>query len=573
MKIEHRKSDNDKDLAKEWNLDPIFANLFITRGITTKSDLIYDIQNLLPPTLKGIDEACCILADAISLNKKIRIIGDYDTDGATSTALAMRFFQEISYKNVDYYIPNRHEEGYGINNNIVKKAKDDNVDLIITVDNGICANESINLARTLGIDVVVTDHHIPSRALPNANAIVNPKQNDCPFPSKNLAGVGVIFYVLIKVRTELKSKKFFEKNNIAIPIMSNYLDLVAIGTISDMVPLDYNNRLMVNYGIGLIRKKTTSKGVEHLIRINGGNCANFKSSDISYVISPLLNSAGRIAEMKYGVDCLLAKDVNEAKVQANILYAFNNKRKDIEKQMMSDALFQISNQKQIKSSIIVYGKEYNVGVIGIIAAKLKDKYGVPVIVFAPINDNKLAGSARSTDYYHIQEGLSRINDEHPELLLAFGGHKGAAGLTIDADNLSVFKEIFDKDLTKNRNLLKDEEPIYITDGALPNVYFSPSFVRAVVFDQPWGMDFPSPNFDGIFYVSRQMMVSDKLLSFNLRLDNGNEVRAVYFNYDKELWSSQRARVIQAIYSFDACRNSNDSSFNLIIREAKIIQTF
>lgn len=573
MKIIQRQSFFPKDNQTNWKIDPVLSSIFRARGITDIKELIYDIKKLLPPVLKGINEASNIIADAIMQDKKIRVVGDYDADGATSTALAMRFFRDINYQYIDYYIPNRHDEGYGINKNIVEQAHNENIDLIITVDNGISAIDEIQLAKQYQIKVVITDHHIPMEKLPVADAIVNPKQTDCPFESKNLAGVGVIFYVLTVVRTVLRERGFFSATNCSIPIMSNYLDLVAIGTIADMVSMDYNNRLMCNYGINLIRNKNTSYGLEELIKVTGSSCQNFKSSDISFALSPRLNAAGRLADMKYGVDCLLASNVQDAKVSANLLHVFNTQRKDIESKMMRLAVTEIEQQPNntTKSGIVICGKNFNIGVVGIIAAKLKDKYQKPVIVFTETTDGFISGSGRSVEGYNIHEGLTRINENTPNLIDSFGGHKGAAGITIRYSNLSEFEAAFLSDIETYMDSSENHGIVYISDGVLPPSYFTPSFARALVYDQPWGCDFPIPDFDGVFLVVKQVAINGRLLRLNLRLEDGSNVWAMYFNYDTNVWPNSNIRMIHAVYCFDISKNSDDTAFNLIIRGVDILE--
>jgi single-stranded-DNA-specific exonuclease len=369
MKIVHRYQ-QDNESIPNWHLDPILTRIFWSRGIRKIDELVYNINNILPPNFKGMNQAANIIAEAVMFSKKIRIIGDYDADGATSTALAMRFFKDIDFPAADYYIPKRQNDGYGLNSDIVDIANEQGIELLITVDNGITAIDAVKRAKELGLSVVITDHHLPASLYPMADAIVNPHQEGCEFKSKNLAGVGVIFYVLTCVRTILRQKGYFSIRNCSEPIMSRYLDLVAVGTVADIVSMDYNNRLMVSLGIQLIRKHMTSAGVEELIKVSGKRSINFTSLDIGFALSPRLNAAGRIDDMKYGVNCLLANDIYEAKTSATLLHGFNMRRKDLEKEMYNIAIDQVRiiYGEHIRTGIVVYHPNFHIGISGILAA-------------------------------------------------------------------------------------------------------------------------------------------------------------------------------------------------------------
>lgn len=565
MKIIRRCPNGAVNIPR-WQLDPVLTRIFWSRGIKNPQELVYNINDILPPNFKGINNASEIIAGAVVGSKKIRVIGDYDADGATSTALAMRFFKDIGFSNIDYYIPKRQNDGYGLNEDIVDNAKQQGVELIITVDNGISAVDAVKKAKDYGMQVVITDHHLPAEKYPIADAIVNPHQEGCEFKSKNLAGVGVIFYVLACVRAALRRHGYFAARSCQEPIMSSYLDLVALGTVADIVPMDYNNRLMVSLGIGLIRKHNTSLGIEELIKVSGRRSINFTSTDICFSVSPRLNAAGRIDDMKYGVDCLLSNDSHDAKTGATLLHSFNLRRRDIETEMYSIARDQIKAEYGdiVRTGIVIYHPDFHSGVSGILAAKLLDELNVPVIVFA---DNKttniLTGSGRSLGDYHLRNALERIG-ALGDMFKAFGGHKNAAGVSLYRDKLAEFKRLFSQDVDLFFNGVFPEKN-YVTDGELADPYFSSSFARALVYDHPWGADFPSPDFDGVFFLIKQIVVKNDHLRLLMRLENGKEIWAMYFYYDKTVWPNNRVNKVRVVYCFDIKSNSDDGVFGLIIR--------
>ncbi len=565
MKIIHR-SGVENCTIPQWNLDPVLTRIFATRGIKDTSELVYHVKDILPPNLKDIEVATTLICDAILAQQRIRIIGDYDTDGATSTALAMRFFKDIGYQQVDYYIPDRQTEGYGLNLQIVEHAKQQGVALLITVDNGIAALEAVAYAKKLGLQVVVTDHHLPTEQLPPADAIVNPQQKGCTFASKNIAGVGVIFYVLTCVRTQLRTRGYFVATNLTVPNMTHYLDLVAIGTVADVVPMDYNNRLMVSLGINLIRQKNTSLGLCELIRIAGRSAKTFTSIDIGFSLSPRLNAAGRVGNMRFSVDCLLSSQEQQAKSAASLLQTFNLQRRDIEKDMLKIAQEQIQQVygNYIATGIVLYDPRFHLGVSGIVANKVKEQYNVPVIVLANTAQSGVcSGSARSIGEYHIKDALARI-DQQAHLDLVFGGHKLAAGLTLNLTNLSTFRQVFGQDVDAFFHG-QFPEVVYETDGQLGNNYFCSSFARAITYDHPWGEAFPAPKFDGEFELYRQFVVNHQHLRVILRLSNGQTISGMYFNFDHTFWPNRSIRRVRAVYQFNTACNSDDTSFSLIIR--------
>ena len=563
MKIIRRLPQN---IEKKFigNLDPILTRLFLSRGVDDVRNLIYTPKNLLKPNFLDIEKAAIRIVKAIEYGESIRVVGDYDADGATSTSLMIRFFNDIGYKKINYYIPKR-SEGYGISSDIVTKAKNDGISVLITVDNGISAFDAALKAKELEIDLIITDHHLPSEVLPLAYAIVNPQRKDCPFESKCICGCGVAFYLVIEIRKILREHNFFKSNNLNEPNVAYYLDLVAIGTISDVVELDHNNRVMVQLGLERIRRGLTSKGILELIKKGKKNPSNLTINDIGFCISPKLNAAGRVEDMRFGVECLLANNEYDAKVNVSLLETFNEKRKQIEKEMYQEALSIISSQygSNPKTGMVIYDENFHSGIVGILAGKLVNEFNVPIIVFSKnLSTGKLVGSARSIDSYHIKEALDRINAKHP--LVAYGGHKQAAGLTIELANLEEFKIDFASDVNSifNGNF---PDKIFTTDGPLSRFYFSSSFIRTLIYDHPWGHLFPEPLFDGEFYVLKQYVVKDLHMRVLLSFPSGENVWAMYFFYDKTMWPNFRTRAAKVVYNFDISANSDDARYSLIIR--------
>ena len=565
MKILRRDAAKFGPLPK-WKLDPVLTELFWKRGIRNTAELSYSLRNLLLPDFRDMDRAREIIGRAVMERTRIRIIGDYDVDGATATALAMRFFQDLKFGEADFYVPRRHNDGYGLSAAMAEKAAADGVGLIVTVDNGISALEAVSRAREMGIRVVVTDHHIPGEELPEADAVVDPKRKDCPFRSKNIAGVGVIFYVLTQVRSYLREKGWFREQGIPEPRMQDYLDLVALGTVSDVVPLDYNNRIMVQYGIGLIRKHNTTCGIDELIRVSGVSAVKITSSDISFSLGPKLNAAGRIDDMSYGVECLAARDADTARRDASILFNFNIRRREMESEMMAAAedLIRKMPGHDVSGGIVIYSPDFHSGISGIIAARLKDRYRVPVIVLADgLQENTVVGSCRSVDNFSMHGALERISDMLPGVVLQCGGHVRAAGLTMRRDGIPALRDKF-AELVRGFMRTGVSEETFESDGELPGAYFIPSFVRTLVYDQPWGEGFPNPVFDGVFFMSHQTVMKQHL-RFRLSLADGRSFPAFYFYYDERFWPNQSVTMVRAVYCFQISSNSNSGKISLIVR--------
>jgi single-stranded-DNA-specific exonuclease len=514
------------------------SRIYVSRGVSDPAQLqlhlkkLHDIQ-----TMKGLEKAVSLLSEAAAEGKKVVIVGDFDADGATSTALALEALNAMGIA-CDYVIPDRFRFGYGLTPEIVELAQTLQPDLIMTVDNGISSFEGVERARDLGIQVLITDHHLPADELPNADAIVNPNQPDCEFPSKMLAGVGVVFYLMSALRKRLRENNWFVENSIPEPNMAEYLDLVALGTVADLVPLDFNNRILVEQGIRRMRALKLRPGIRALFEIAGRDPRSTIASDLGYMVAPRLNAAGRLDEMSQGVECLRAKDMLEAKQRARVLHDLNAERKNIEEQMRFDAESTLASLDLERSSavgICMFEPHWHQGVIGILASRIKEKLHRPVIAFAPeqedsCSDNDfLKGSARSIPGLHMRDALDLIAKKHPSILKKFGGHAMAAGMSILVKDYPKFAEVFDETV---RSLLNDDqlEMAYITDGELEPEQLTIENITLLERAGPWGQQFPEPSFDGVFKIVQKRVLKNKHLKLVLQsIQGGAFVDAIQFS--------------------------------------------
>jgi len=495
--------------------------------------------------LKGLTEAINLLTRALNAREKILVVGDFDADGATSTALAIHALAAMGAKDCSYLVPNRFEYGYGLTPEIVDLAATHNPDLIVTVDNGIASHEGVDRAHALGIKVIVTDHHLPGDSLPNADAIVNPNQGGCEFLSKNAAGVGVIFYLLSSLRTELRDRNWFAAENIQEPNMADYLDLVALGTVADLVPLDRNNRILVEQGLRRMRAGKCRPGIKAILAIAQKRPQEVVASDMGFLVGPRLNAAGRLDDMSLGIACLLATREAQADTLALQLDHLNRQRKSIEEDMKRDAEHQLKDMTLNEASpgwgVCLFEPHWHQGVIGILASRVKEKLHRPVIVFAPASDDPMAenadlkGSARSIAGLHMRDALDLLAKRHPELLSKFGGHAMAAGMTIKAQNFEVFKKAFN-DVVRELVDASDLESVFMSDGELSDSELALDNVELLVRSGPWGQQFPEPTFDGVFRVVQNKVLKEKHLKLVLVAENGQQLfDAIQFNSD---WVSQ-----------------------------------
>ncbi|WP_059412944.1 single-stranded-DNA-specific exonuclease RecJ [Cupriavidus basilensis] len=518
-------------------LHPTLARILSARGVRAPAELATELPGLMPPdTMKGIGHAATYLADAIAAGRRLLIVADYDCDGATACAVGVRGLRMLGAR-VDYIVPNRFEYGYGLTPEIVALAARQQPDVIVTVDNGIASVDGVAAANALGIDVVVTDHHLPGEQLPDAAVIVNPNQPGCAFPSKNLAGVGVMFYVLLALRAELRRRGAFDAQT--QPRLDALLDLVALGTVADVVKLDSNNRILVAQGLKRMRAGRMHAGVAALFRAAGREAARANTFDLGFGVGPRLNAAGRLADMSLGIECLLTDDANRAWEIAQELDGMNRERRDIEAGMQQEALRILEGplgalDPAARFTVSVFNDTWHQGVIGIVASRLKEKYHRPTITFAPGDDGTIKGSGRSIPGFHLRDALDLVSKRHPGLLVKFGGHAMAAGLTLRADTFGEFTEAFE---AVGREWLDDEQLARVieTDGDIEDGCFSPEFV-ALLEQQVWGQGFPAPTFCGEFDVLRQSVLKGKHLK--LQLGRGSQrFDAIWFNHADSLGAS------------------------------------
>lgn len=573
MKIQPRNYPAE-DLQFSSELHPLLQRIYHARGITRQDDLDLTLSQLLPVSrLKGVEAAAELLFESIQSGQKIMIIGDYDADGATSTALAVVALQAFGCRNVSYLVPNRFEFGYGLTPEIVNLAAQSSPGLIVTVDNGISSQSGVERAKALGIPVLVTDHHLPGQELPDAAVIVNPNQPDDDFPSPHLAGVGVIFYVMIALFNLLKSLDWFQQRNLVTPQPADWLDLVALGTISDLVPLDRNNRILVWQGLRRIRAGRCRPGILALLMVAKRTYQNLVAADIGYAVGPRLNAAGRLDDMGLGIECLLSASLETALPLANELDQLNLARRSIEQEMKQQADEILQRDKPVIGGVLsnglcLYQKSWHQGVIGILASRIKEQYHRPVIAFADAGEGILKGSARSITGLHIRDLLERIDTRHPGMIRRFGGHAMAAGLSLEANRFGEFKQAFAETLDEqiDPGLLED---VLLTDGELKQQELSLTIAELLREAGPWGQGFPEPLFQGEFVLKQQRVVADIHLKMVLGDDSGNwMIDAIAFNQPK---LPEHSEQVFLAYRLDVNEYRGEKTAQLIVE--KIASTF
>ena len=530
----------DETALIRHGLHPILARLYAARGVRLPEEIETALTRLVPPVeLKGANDAAELLAEAILARKRLLVVADYDCDGATACAVAVRGLRMFGAQ-VDYLVPNRFEYGYGLTPEIVELAAARNPDLLITVDNGIASVEGVAAANARGIDVLVTDHHLPGEALPAARAIVNPNQPGCSFPSKCIAGVGVMFYVLLALRARLRELGAFGeagalgKAGIPEPRLDGLLDLVALGTVADVVKLDGNNRVLVAQGLSRIRRGRMQPGIAALFRAAGREARTASGFDLGFALGPRLNAAGRLSDMSLGIECLTTDDVGRAWELAQQLDAMNRERREIEAGMQQQALVEIAAlDPEGRATITLFNESWHQGVIGIVAGRLKEKYHRPSFTFALADDGgeRVKGSGRSIPGFHLRDALDLIAKREPDLIVTFGGHAMAAGLTLATHDVPRFAAAFE---AVAREQLDDDAlaRVVMTDGELEDAYFTPQVVE-LIDAAVWGQGFPAPTFSGEFDVVSQALVKDKHLK--LQLARGRQrFQAIWFNHTETL---------------------------------------
>lgn len=542
------------------NIHPVLQRIYAARDIVSESQLDKRLQALLPfHTLTDIDKACTRLERAIREQERIVIIGDFDADGATSTALAVSALQAMGALHVHFLVPNRFEYGYGLTPGIVEVAAAKwEPHLIITVDNGIASIEGVNTANEKGIDVLVTDHHLPAEQLPNACAIVNPNQVGDLFSSKSIAGVGVIFYTMLALRRHLVDQGWFVSQQLSEPNMSQFLDLVALGTVADVVPLDQNNRILVSQGIARIRNGLARPGICALLEVAGRRADLLRESDLGFAVAPRLNAAGRLDDMSLGIDCLLNNDLGKARILAQHLDELNVERRKIETEMKEQALIVLNKLTlnvetglhTLPLGLCLVDPTWHQGVIGILAGRLKDRYHRPVIAFAVVNETELKGSARSVLGLNIRDVLAAIDKDHPGLITKFGGHAMAAGLSIQPQYFDRFQQAFVTEVSKHLDVSQCEGISY-SDGGLNASELTLDVATFLQEAGPWGQQFPEPVFDNMFEILEQRLVGQHHLKLTLALvPQGEPIEAIAFNVDLKQWPNHRARYVHALYKLD-----------------------
>lgn len=512
---------------EQQGLHPLLARLYAARGITDKNELDYELKSLLPPaSLTNALDAAQMLADAIEAEAKLLIIGDYDCDGATATAVGMRALKALG-ADVDFLLPDRFKLGYGLSPEIVDLAAQQSPDLIITVDNGIASLEGVARAQQHGIATLITDHHLPAETLPAADCIVNPNQPGCDFPSKNIAGVGVMFYVMLALRAELRERGYFSER--PEPNFADLLDLVALGTVADVVKLDRNNRILVSQGLKRMRAGRLQAGLAALFKAAGRDPRRATAFDLGFLLGPRLNAAGRLADMRLGVECLITDDPTRALQIAQQLDNFNRERREIEADMQAQALHLLDNTDFDDSAagIALFDDSWHEGVIGILASRIKEKLHRPVFAFAPSEGGIIKGSGRSIPGLHLRDALDLVAKRAPGLLVRFGGHAMAAGATLRDGDFERFQVLFAEvanELLDPADLTRTLE----TDGALEDGYISLETARLLE-NEIWGQGFPAPLFVDEFEVEQQRILKEKHLKLRLRKGN-SRIEAIQFNF-------------------------------------------
>ena len=551
---------------------PVLARVLAARDVLSVSELDYGLEKLYPASLlSGMDDAVALLVDALEKEKRILVVADFDADGATGCAVAVRGLRLLGAAHVDYVVPNRFEFGYGLTPEIVAIAAQRTPDLLVTVDNGISSVDGVAAAAARDIPVIVTDHHLPGKQLPAAAAIVNPNQHGDSFPSKCLAGVGVMFYLLIALRAALRTAGWFNARGLEQPNLGKLLDLVALGTVADVVPLDANNRILVSQGVSRIRAGRVQPGVAALLEIAGRDRERLTAADLAFAVAPRLNAAGRLKDMALGIECLLCDDAIAAAEMAATLDKLNRERRDIEVRMRDQALAQVEalsldSEEVLPYGVCLYDGDWHPGVVGIVASRIKERLNRPVIAFALDGEDTLKGSARSVPGVHVRDALEAVAARHPGLLSKFGGHAMAAGLSLERARFDEFRAAFDTEVRRHlgagdlRGTILSDGPLETADIALP-------LARVLRGAGPWGQGFPEPVFDGEFEVHSSRVVGECHMKLSLSAgDRGVPVDAIAFNA-LDYWPRD-AKVVRIAYKLDVNFFRGKETAQLIVEHAE-----
>jgi len=552
-------------------VSPLLQRIYAARQIKNTQDLDYSFGQLLPfVQMKGMDDAVQILCAALAAQKRILVVGDFDCDGATSTALAIKGLRAFGFEQVEYLVPNRFEYGYGLTPEIVEVALESSPvpELIITVDNGISSIDGVAAAKARGVQVLVTDHHLAGMQLPQADAIVNPNQPGDSFASKNLAGVGVMFYVLMALRAHLREQGWFEKNDIREPNLAQWLDLVAMGTVADVVVLDHNNRILVSQGLARMCAGQLCAGLKAMAMVAGRPLHSLSSSDIGFAIAPRFNAAGRLDDMSLGIECLLATDEHAAMKLAQQLDGLNRERRLIENKMKQQALELLANMhleddQSLPVGLCLFEPEWHEGVVGILASRIKERLHRPVIAFARTANNQIKGSARSVRGLHIRDVLDAVATRHPDLLSRFGGHAMAAGLSLREEHYAPFARAFDEEV--RRHLDADcLQGLIETDGELNAGEQNIEMAELLGVAGPWGQGFEEPLFDGVFRLLQSRIVGEKHLKMVLAKEDGEPIDAIAFNTSDSDWP-ENIEWVSVVYRLDINEFRGARSLQLVVQ--------
>lgn len=562
-----RRAVSDEVPAALNKFPPILQRIYHSRGINDSVDMATSIADMLPyHEMPDIELAVARLQKALAGNEYILVVGDFDADGATSTTVAIKGLRLLGCQDIDYLVPNRFDFGYGLSPELVEyAAQKRRPSLIVTVDNGVSSITGVEKANQLGIDVVVTDHHLQGDELPKAIALVNPNLNGSNFPSKNLAGVGVIFYLLVALRAKLRDEGWFTKRQLPEPNLGELLDIVALGTVADVVPLDKNNRLLVHQGLSRIRRNMACPGIQALLDISSRKNNRLVASDLGFAIGPRLNAAGRLEDMSLGIECLLAGDYSKALKLATKLDALNQERRALEQDMLALALQILEDIKvdegEMRPGLCLYDPSWHQGVIGILSSRIKERVHRPVICFAQADDETIKGSARSIPGCHVRDVLAVIDNQHPGLIQKFGGHAMAAGLSLATRDFEKFSELFAAEVERQVPAEAFVNTIY-SDGSLTDRELSLDMAYLLREGGPWGQAFPEPLFDDEFEVVRTRVVGGNHLQLTLSRGDKHH-RAIAFNHESKGWAEGATRV-RAAYKLDVNEFRGNKNVQLMI---------
>lgn len=568
-----RRPEPDLSLLPD-SIPAILKRIYINRGITDVAQLETSARGLHSyQQLGGIDKAVELLFQAIDEKKRIIVVGDFDADGATSSALSVLALRMLGSNNVDYLVPNRFEDGYGLSPEVVDQALELGAEMIMTVDNGVSSIEGVRYAKENGITVLVTDHHLPGQVLPDVDAMVNPNLDSCAFPSKALAGVGVAFYLMMALCVHMRKQNWFAQQGMQEPKLMELIDLVALGTVADVVPLDENNRILVHQGLQRIRAGKARPGIQALIEVAKRDARRLVASDFGFALGPRINAAGRLDDMSFGVELLMCNNIHAARRMASELDGLNQTRKEIEEGMKQEAMafcerLQFGENSELPYGLALFQRDWHQGVIGILASRIKEKFHRPVIAFADGGEGSIKGSCRSIPGLHMRDALDFIDTQNPGLIIKFGGHAMAAGLTIKEQDFERFSRLFD-DVVKKELDEAALKGVIMSDGELKPEEFSMHVAEQLRSGGPFGQAFPEPIFDGEFKVLHQKLVGEKHLKLMLEpLYKGHPtnvmIDGIAFNVDLRRWPDASVKTVRLAYKLDVNEFRGNQSLQLMI---------